>query len=333
MFKKYIYVFWVSLFFASFLNAQLHPDKVFNTIEGLKGVNYYPQDSPWDTFGEAFNEEVLKEDFKLIRSMGLNTIRIFVQYQDFGDTNPSSEKIERLCTLMAIASAQGISVMVTLFDFYGEYDLKKSNENKTHLSVVVNSLKDHSNLLAWDIKNEPDLDFKSQGKDKVLKWLKLTLQELRALDDRHLITIGWSNPESARHLVEEVDFVSFHYYMDIPNLEKDFKTLSSNTNKPVVLQEYGFSSYSGFSNLFSSSQKKQAFYYKKAKKIIEENSIPNLFWTLYDFEKIPKLVVGDKPRHQKKQMRFGVIDLNKKKKRAYHFLIQNEDPPYVSLKK
>ncbi|NKI30712.1 cellulase family glycosylhydrolase [Croceivirga thetidis] len=303
--------------------AQTNEYKDFVRVLKIRGVNYYPQLSPWDTFGESFDANIFHEDFALIRNMGLNTIRIFIQYEDFNDETNIEEKINRLNTVMKIASKEGLQVMVTLFDFYGSYDKASLTENKKYLFRVVESLKNHANLLAWDIKNEPDLDFNSQGKETVIRWLKLIIEHLRKLDKRHPITIGWSNPESAINLLNQVDFVSFHYYRDLKNLPQDYMTLSNRSNKPMVLQEFGFSSFSGFLNFFSSSEKKQANYFKKASEILKEHSIPHLFWTLYDFEEIPDQVVGKKTRHQKKQMRFGIIGVNRNKKKAYRYLNHN----------
>jgi hypothetical protein len=53
----------------------------------LKGINYYPQATPWDMFGDQFDLEIIKKDVELIKNAGLNTIRIFVPYEDFGKAN------------------------------------------------------------------------------------------------------------------------------------------------------------------------------------------------------------------------------------------------------
>lgn len=326
------YLFFLLVFLTEILFAQHIENKTLNSIHEIRGLNYYPQKNPWDTFGDSFDKKILQKDFSLIRNMGLNTIRIFVQYNDFGGGNPSTEKINRLHDLMQLASKEGLGVMVTLFDFYGNYDLKNWKENQAHLRIVVDKLKDHSNLIAWDVKNEPDLDFESRGKEKVVNWLVTVIDAVKSRDKSHPVTIGWSKPEDALNLKDKVDFVSFHYYRDISNLKRDFHIISSKTSKPVVLQEYGLSSYSGFSNFFASSEKKQAVYYEEVTAVIEENSIPYLFWTLYDFKKIPEQVVGKKVKYQRQQQHFGIIGVNQKKKQAYLFVNQNDGLLNVSLK-
>lgn len=315
-----------------FNGIQVFPSQNHNKILAeIKGVNYYPQDSPWDTFGDSFNIETLHSDFQIIRNMGLNTIRIFVQYNDFGGAKIPIEKLEYLDTLMSLASREGLGVIVTLFDFYNSYDPKKIDENRNHLLCLINSIKNHSNLIAWDVKNEPDLDFTFYKKEVVLTWLKTMVEEIRRLDKWHPITIGWSTPEAALNLKNEVDFLSFHFYKELSFLKGAMDQLREKTKKPIVLTEFGYSSYSKLSNLFVSSEKKQAQYYERALTTISEEDLPFLFWTLYDFRKIPVQVVGEKRRHQRKQKHFGIIGLNKKKKQAFKFVNQNKDLFNISL--
>ncbi|MCD8444448.1 glycosyl hydrolase family 5, partial [Tenacibaculum finnmarkense genomovar ulcerans] len=40
----------------------------------IKGINYYPQDTPWDMFGDNFDMEIIENDFKIIKKANLNTI-------------------------------------------------------------------------------------------------------------------------------------------------------------------------------------------------------------------------------------------------------------------
>ncbi len=60
-----------------------------------------------------------------------------------------------------------------------------------HLRGIVTTVKNYPAVIAWDLKNEPDLDFKSPGKQEVLSWLSQTARYLKQLDPTHSITIGW----------------------------------------------------------------------------------------------------------------------------------------------
>lgn len=87
----------------------------------IKGINYYPKNSAWDTFGDLFNKDTIAKDFAIIKEAKLNSIRIFIQYDDFGKADIKEEKLEKLKTLLDLAEAKNLKVIVTLFDFYSDY--------------------------------------------------------------------------------------------------------------------------------------------------------------------------------------------------------------------
>jgi len=286
----------------------------------IKGINYYPKDSPWDMFGKKFNSEIIDKDFELIASIGLNTIRIFVPYASFGKADVDSEKLNQLSRVMDIAEKYNLKVMITLFDFYGDYSISDWTLTHRHAEVIVSHLKNHNALLAWDIKNEPNLDFESRGKAHVLGWLKHTINLVKSIDNDHPVTIGWSNAESAKILQDKVDFVTFHYYEHIDNLENVYNDLKKHIKKSIVISEFGTSSYGGIWNMFRGSEKKQEAYYKKAQETFIKHNIPYMSWTLYDFEKIPQRVVGIKPWRKAPQKHFGFIDKKGRKKLSFKYI-------------
>lgn len=290
-------------------------------FDTIKGINYYPKNAPWDTFGKRFEITPIIKDFRLLKRNGLNTVRIFVQYEDFGKETVRKDKLERLAQLLDAANNENISVIVTLFDFYGNYAVSDWTYTKQHIQTLAETFKNHPAILAWDLKNEPDLDFESRGKEEVLSWLNFSLKTLKSIDTLHPVTIGWAQPKSAVLLNQKLDFVSFHYYKSIDNLQKEFLELKRKIpNKPIVLGEFGVSSYGGIWNLFQSSEETQARFHKQIQNIIFDNNIPYLSWTLYDFKKVPKEVVGWRPWRRNPQKKYGFIDVRGKPKKSFQYL-------------
>ncbi len=286
-----------------------------------KGINYYPQNSPWNMFGEQFNKATIANDFELIAKQGLNTIRIFIPYHDFGKNKIHTAKIEQLKTILEIAEENGLQVIVTLFDSYGDYRVIDWSITQRHLEQIVTPFISNTSILAWDIKNEPDLDFKARKKENVLAWLQETIDYLREIDPNHQITIGWSSSKVAHLLHNEVDFVSYHYYGEPNGFFKDYRSLKDLIpNKKIVLQEFGASSDFGFWNPFGKNHTKQEYFYRDFQKILSENSIDYLSWTLYDFKSIPDLVVGVLPWKKNKQKNFGFIDSDGNVKPSFEYI-------------
>ncbi|MDY0781503.1 glycoside hydrolase family 2 TIM barrel-domain containing protein [Tenacibaculum sp. IB213877] len=285
----------------------------------IQGINYYPQKTPWNMFGNGFDASIINDDFKLMANAGLNTIRIFIQYEDFGKADVKAEKLEKLKETLDLAQQNKLKVIVTLFDFYGDYSVHDWTLTHRHAEKIVSTFKNHKAILAWDIKNEPDLDFESRGKKNVLNWLEYMMKEIQKFDSNHLITIGWSNTKAAVNLNDEVDLLSYHYYAN--NFEADFDTLQKEVpNKPLVLQEFGVSSYRGLWNPFGNTEKDQANYYKKMQAIFRKKNIAYMSWTLYDFDKIPTAVVGNLPWRKNKQKHFGFINKRGKKKPSFLYI-------------
>lgn len=287
----------------------------------IKGINYYPQDTPWDMFGDEFDPKIIAADFEILKNVGLNTIRIFIQYEDFGKSDVKPEKLIKLQKVLDIAQNKNLGVIITLFDFYGNYDVLDWTLNNKHATTIVNACKNHPALLAWDVKNEPNLDFESRGKENVLSWLDQIIFTVKSADTTHPVTIGWSDITSATLLQENVDFVSFHYYEDLNLLSEKYQKLQLEIpNKKIVLGEYGISSYKGFWNPFGHNEDEQARYYKHFQEIAIENNIEYISWTLYDFTKIPKAVVGKLPWRKNNQKHFGFIDSKGKRKKSFQYI-------------
>lgn len=290
-------------------------------VTTINGINYYPQASPWDMFGDLFDADIISKDFKIIKDAGLNSIRIFIPFDDFGKANVKSEKLIKLKEVLDLAEAENLKVVVTLFDFYGDYSVLNWTLNQHHAKTIVSTLKKHPALLAWDIKNEPNLDFDSRGKVNVIAWLDSMIDLVKSLDAVHPVTIGWSNAESATILKDKLDFISFHYYEDLDKLDSTIKTMRTEIpNKPLVLQEFGLSSYSGFWKPFGDSDENQANYHKKIQELIATNNLQFMSWTLYDFTNIPKEVVGRLPWRKRTQEHFGFIYQNGEKKPAFKYI-------------
>lgn len=308
----------------------LIPEKSSNTpilsFNMIKGINYYPQGSAWNTFGDSFSAEILKNDFNQIKKLGCNTIRIFIGYEDFGKADISVQKIKKLQQLLDLANAEKLDVIITLFDFYGDYSVLDWTQTQQHARQIVNAVKEYDAVHSWDIKNEPDLDFQSRGKQQVLAWLKEIKHTIKSVDSLHPITVGWSSGNAALHLIDELDYISFHHYQKLVTLEDNLHLLGGKTNKPIVLQEFGMSTNQGLWSPFGNSEKDQYSYYKDFLSLQKRDSFHYLFWTLYDFNTIPSNVAGPYPWRKNKQAQFGLFGLGQKAKKALALFHQDSLP-------
>ncbi|PKH67025.1 glycosyl hydrolase family 5 [Flavobacterium sp. ALD4] len=292
-------------------------DKVAYTI---KGINYYPKNSAWDTFGPLFNLDTISKDFDIINKAKLNSIRIFIQYDDFGKADVKQEKLDKLKKMLDLAESKNLSVIVTLFDFYSDYTLENWTLTHRHAENIVSTFKNHNAILAWDLKNEPNLDFENRDKDNVLNWLNHMVSVIKKFDPNHLVTIGWSNSYEATRLANKVDFVSYHFYNAVEDFEKENTLLEKAVKKPVVIQEFGVPSYNGIWNLRGYSEADQAQYHKRIQALFKKNKLAFMSWTLYDFPHVPSQVAGKWPWQKIRQKKFGFIDEKGNKKQSFLYI-------------
>ncbi len=288
----------------------------------IKGINYYPKEHPWNMYGANFDKDAINTDFKILANAGLNTLRVFVPYNTFGRANVYEEILDQLVEMMDIAQKHNLKVIVTLFDFYGNYDVYDWTLNQRHVEIIAGKLKEHPALLAWDIKNEPDLDMPTRGTKTVTAWLKNMIRFIKMIDPNTPVTIGWSNAEAAKILKDQVDFVSFHFYIDLNLFEETYLKLKKEVgDKQVVVGEFGLSSYDGFWYLNGNDENDQANYHKTIQEYFKKYDLGFASWTMYDFKEVPNAVLGWKPWLKNLQKRYGFIDEKGNKKPAFKYIV------------
>jgi hypothetical protein len=196
---------------------------------------------PWDIAPIA-------ADFDRLRGLGVNTVRVFLNYYVFGgaraaDPNYSLEQpLAHLSTFLAEAGKRGIYVLPVLLAKYPQDRFRPEDYAVAldlHVRPVVRSLAGKPGLLAWDLFNEPDLggpiDQRCWDWDNAdfplcfplanerLHFVKTIHDEVKRLDPMRLTTVSlgfgknYFEPDKADlRLADVVDFFAFHYYDDDP---------------------------------------------------------------------------------------------------------------------
>lgn len=187
-------------------------------------------------------------DLDKLRTRGVNTIRVFLNYYVFGgaraaDPNYSmAQPLAHLDTLIGEAGKRNIYVLPVLLAKYPQ-DRFRPADYATALDLHVRPLVQHlagkPGLLAWDLFNEPDLggpvDQRCWDWDNAdfplcfplanerLHFIKTIHDEVKRLDPARLTTVSlgfgknYFRPEKADlRLADVVDVYSFHYYDDDP---------------------------------------------------------------------------------------------------------------------
>lgn len=224
----------------------------------MRGVNYiHPTTADLSkcsslTFGGDANcpweLAPIEKDFDQLQKLGVNTVRIFLNYYVFGgakaaDANYSMDyALNHFDQLLQAANKRGIYVLPVLLAKYPQdrfgpdaYDMALN----LHVRPVLQHLKGKPGILAWDLFNEIDLggpvdercwDWDNGAYEgcfplaqQRLAFVKTIHDEVKKLDPERLTTasLGFAKnyfrPEKASmRLADVVDLYSFHYYDDDP---------------------------------------------------------------------------------------------------------------------
>ncbi len=196
---------------------------------------------PWDMIP-------IKADFDHLQALGVNTIRIFLNYYVFGGARAADPNyntaapLAHLDDLISEANKRGMYVLPVLMAKYPQ-DRFGTDAYSTvldlHVRPIVQHLAGRPGVLAWDLFNEPDIgspvDVRCWDWDNAdfplcfqlaherLKFIKTLHDEVKRLDPQHLTTVSlafaknYFRPEKAdMRLADVVDFYSFHYYDNDP---------------------------------------------------------------------------------------------------------------------
>jgi hypothetical protein len=256
----------------------------------VRGMNYYPRDTPWAGFWAAFDAEVVTADLDRIAELGLDSVRIFVPFAETDARHVRAETLEPVVEFLDLAEAQGIDVVVTLFDGRTDHRPSRWDGDEAHLEGLTEVLAGHPAIVMWDLKNEPDRDVGIHGvsADLVHAWLGHMARYLRSLDPATPITVGWATGEAAAAAPPHGDAVSFHHYFPAADLEPAVNAIREVApDKPVLLTEFGLPTWN---TVFPGghTEADQAAYYADVLTEVDRLDIDGFMaWTLWDLASAP----------------------------------------------
>ncbi|MBI1282015.1 MAG: cellulase family glycosylhydrolase [Anaerolineaceae bacterium] len=256
-----------------------------------RGVNYYPARYPWRRFLTQVDLQTVTEEMALMHSYGFNTLRIFLWNNALFicpsiNAIPNPDAFGRLDVVIKSAAAQNFHLIVTLNDM-PDFAAVPLYTNTTvapaQTRFIIDRYKDEPAILAWDLRNEGDIDYGSNDvlgraafpREDVLNWLSQTSSLVRSLDTNHLTTAGWLHDSEST--APSVDFISFHHWIGVDEMIKRVADIRANTDKPILLEEFGFSTFR------YSLEDQNRLIVSVAHAAQSENLLGWMLWTAFDF--------------------------------------------------
>ncbi|MHA1338996.1 MAG: glycoside hydrolase 5 family protein [Promethearchaeota archaeon] len=289
----------IFLLMLEYINIKRPEPQLFWNGEPFRpvGFNYYPCWHPWTGMWEKWNASEIRRDFQIIKSLGGNCIRTFVQWSLIEPElyNYNTTLIAQLQEFFSIAEDENIAIILTFFDLdppsWAGVDSKEEVYiNSTIIEYQIDQLEYLIPLLniskaafMWDLVNEPQSS--NLTAKQLRNWAEKLATAIRNLNDTHYITIGggWGNFEDPTEYADVLDVVSMHYYCcrDKPYVKSHFEAyikLFKATSKPVILEEFGWPTNDKI------SEEMQANYYSWILDECDRHGIAGVLpWALWDF--------------------------------------------------
>lgn len=190
----------------------------------------------------------IEADFERLKALGVNTIRVFLNYYVFGgarETQPAyriEPALAHLETFITAANQRGIYVIPVLMAKYPQETFGPQYYARVlelHVQPVVRHFAGKPGILMWDLFNEPDIgspvDIRCWDWDNALepscfpmaeermRFLQVIHDQVKLLDPERLTTISMAfaksyfEPQEAfMRVADLVDVLTFHYYDDEP---------------------------------------------------------------------------------------------------------------------
>ena len=247
------------------LMAQEAPD-LPTLLSQVRGANYIPSYAGTSVkIWKDYRGEVIDRELGYARRLGLNSLRVYLQYVVYEDD--AARFIRRFRDFVGRCAEHRIRPFFVLFDscFGDEPALDKADSprwvNNPGFSRLgrdhwpgleryvrdVTAPFDHSSvILGWDIMNEPMADFNHvtrAERDTIWDFVRHFCTFTRETDPRHPISVGHAVVEYIPKTLDLVDFASIHSYTaDEEGFRKDLalaRHFGKQAGKPLVVTECG----------------------------------------------------------------------------------------------
>ncbi|MEU4426329.1 glycosyl hydrolase [Actinoplanes sp. NPDC024001] len=248
-------------------------------VKVAKSLNYYPSDAGWSAMWTNFNATRIEQDMAKIAALGADNVRVIVFPQAFGYPQPKTEYTEKLRKFISIADAKGLTVKVTLFDWWAGYtDVANS---VTWAKAVLAPYVNDPRVIAVEVKNE------FQPNDTAaVTWVRQVIPAIRAAAPAMPLTLSVDGATGAAGMAKikaeltatPLDYYDFHFYGNSErSLAEIRKAQAAVAPSPIVIGETGVSSA-------VVSEGEQAAYLARVFRAAKEAGVGSVSpWTLNDF--------------------------------------------------
>jgi endo-1,4-beta-mannosidase len=209
----------------------------------ILGVNYWPRRTAMYWWSN-FNADEVREEFAVIRDLGMSVVRIFLLWDDWQPTPTTVSKdcLHNLGSVLDIAHENNLGLDITLFTgqmtgpnwtpgwlrdgnasleqprqlvsggqlvdgWYRSYFVDKEalEAQRLLLTTVVTEYCDHPAIWMWNLGNEPDLFAVAPDRQTGSAWVDEMTSLIKSIDKKHPVTCGLHSASLLTYTALRVD--------------------------------------------------------------------------------------------------------------------------------
>lgn len=217
-------------------------------LSGVRGFNYFPASVTNEQIFLQYDDAEVNRDFSYARALGMNQVRTFVRYSEWAADTPKFRA--SFLKLLAAVKSHGMQVMFVLAPPRTQGDASNAEiQLTTWLTDVLGLARGHSEVLAWDVANEPDWIGYADS-PRTAAEIESRMASARKLADfvhkfdrGYLTTVGCWNVACIEVAAPYTDILSYHDYSPTRELiaanAARAKAFAAKVAKPVVQTEVG----------------------------------------------------------------------------------------------
>ncbi|HWS39245.1 MAG TPA: cellulase family glycosylhydrolase [Actinoplanes sp.] len=182
-------------------------------VQSAETINYYPSNAGWTFMWTNFDPVRINTDLTRAAALGATTVRAIVFPGAFGYPTPTSTYTLRLSQFIGIADTHGLTVKLTLFDWWSGYtDVANSiTWAQTLLAPYVNDPR----VITVELKNE------FQPADAAaVSWVRQVIPAIRSIAPTMPLTLSVDGGTGAPGLASirsqlattPLDYYDYHFY-------------------------------------------------------------------------------------------------------------------------
>ncbi|MEU4625697.1 cellulase family glycosylhydrolase [Actinoplanes sp. NPDC023801] len=250
-----------------------------SAVQTAKTINYYPSNAGWTFMWTNFDPVRIDADLARAAALGATNVRAIVFPQTFGYPAPAPAYVQKLGQFVGLADARGLSVKLTLFDWWSGYsDVANSiSWAQALLGPYVNDPR----VIAVEVKNE------FQPNDSAaVTWVRQVIPAIRSVAPAMPLTLSVDGGTGATGMASiksqlattPLDYYDFHFYgASERSLAEIRRAQNAVAPVPMVIGETGVSTHSG-------SDGEQAAYLARVFRASGVAGVGSVApWTLNDF--------------------------------------------------